>query len=54
MTITTLWIVNIFSIYKDLHESILISPKLWLILSLIPVFPLTRYLVLTQISSNNP
>ena len=28
MSIITLWIVNIFSIYKDLHESILISPKL--------------------------
>ena len=46
-----------FFIGKELYESILIIEKLWLILSVIPLFSLTRYLILAQIvshhSSNN-
>ena len=38
MSIITLWKVNVFSIGKELHESILILAKLWLILFVIPFF----------------
>ena len=53
-SIKTLWKVSIFSIVKQLYESILMYPKFWLILSIIPFFSLIRYLILSQILSNNP
>ena len=40
MNITTLWKVCVFSIGKEFYESILILAKLWLILSVIPLFHL--------------
>ena len=40
MNITTLWKVSVFSIGKEFYESILILAKLWLILSVIPLFHL--------------
>ena len=46
MSIITLWKVNIFPIGKELHESIMIVAKLWLLLSVIPLFSLVRYLIL--------
>ena len=36
---------------KESYESILILAKEWLILSVIPLFSLVRYLVLSQILS---
>ena len=44
MSIVTIWKVNIFSIGKELYGSILISPKLRLIFSVIPLFLPIRYL----------
>ena len=44
MSIVTIWKVNIFSIGKELYDSILISPKLRLISSVIPLFLPIRYL----------
>ena len=49
MSITTLWKVNTFSIGKELYESTLIPAKLWLIPPIIPLFSVTRYLILPQI-----
>ena len=49
MSIMTLWKVNIFSVAKESYESIVILAKLWLILSVIPLFLLIRYLILSQI-----
>ena len=49
MSITTLWKDSIFSIGKELYESILILAKWWLILTVIPFFSLIRYLTLSQI-----
>ena len=47
MSITTLRKVNVFSIDKELYESILIYAKLLLILlNVMPLFSLTRYLIL--------
>ena len=46
MSITTLKKVNVFAIDKKLYESILIYAKLLLILNVIPLFSLTRYLIL--------
>ena len=54
MSIITLWTVNIFSIGKELYKSSLIFAKFWLILSVISLFSLTRYLILSQVLSNNP
>ena len=45
MSIITLWEVNIFLIDKELYESILIFPKLVLILFVIPLFLPTWYLI---------
>ena len=42
--------VNVFSIGKELYESILILAKLELILYLILHFSLIRYLILSQIA----
>ena len=53
MSIITLWNVNTLSISKELYESILISPKLWLMLSVLQLFSLIRYLISSQILSNN-
>ena len=39
---------------KELDESIVNFPKLWLILFVIPLFLLIRYLILSQILLNNP
>ena len=39
---------------KELYESILISPKFWLILSVMPLTSLIRYLIFSLILSNNP
>ena len=52
MSIVTLWKDNIFSIGKESHESVLIIAKLWLILSVIPLFLLIIYLNLSQILSH--
>ena len=49
MSIIALWKVRIFSLGKELHESILISPKFIVLL-----FSLVRCLILSQTSSNNP
>ena len=49
MRTITFWKVNIFSIGKELDESILIFPKLWLILFVTPLFLLIGYLILSQI-----
>ena len=47
MSITTLRKVSVFSIDKELYESILIYAKLLLILlNVMPLFSLTRYLIL--------
>ena len=46
MSITTLRKVNVFSIFKELYESLLIYAKLLLILYVIPLFSLTKYLIL--------
>ena len=46
MSITTLRKVNVFSIDKELYESLLIYAKLLLILYVIPLFSLTTYLIL--------
>ena len=57
MSIITIWKVNIFLIGKELYQLILIFPKLWLILFVIPPFlPIRylRYLILSQILSSNP
>ena len=51
MSIKT-WKVNIFSTGKELYESILILAKLWLILSVISFFSRMRYLLLSQVLSN--
>ena len=50
--IITLWKVNIFSVGKELYESILILAKLWIILTVIPLFSFRRYLILSQILPN--
>ena len=52
MSITELWKVNIFSIGKELYKSIMVFLNLWLILSVIPLFLLIRYLILSQILSD--
>ena len=44
--------IDIFSIGKEWYESILILVKLWLMLSVIPLFSLKRYLILSQISAH--
>ena len=49
MSILTLWKVDIFSISKEIFDSILILGKLWLILPVIPKFLPVRYLILSQI-----
>ena len=46
-----LWKVSVFSIGKELYESILILTKLWLILSVISLFSLIRYLIILEIAS---
>ena len=51
MSIITLWKNNIFSIDTELYELILISPKVWLIVSVISLFSFVRYLILSQILS---
>ena len=43
--------VNIFSTGEELYESIRILTKLWSIISVIPLFPPIRYLLLSQILS---
>ena len=43
-----------FLMGKELYESILIFPKLWLILFILSLFLLMRYLTLSQILLNNP
>ena len=42
-----------FLIDKELYKLILIFPKLWLILSVIPHLSLIRYLIQQQILSNH-
>ena len=54
MNIITLWKDNIFSIDTELYELILISPKVWLVVSVISLFSFIRYLILSQMLSNNP
>ena len=52
MSIMELWKVNIFSIGKELYKSIMVFLNLWLILSVIPLFLLIRYLIISQILSD--
>ena len=54
MSIITLWKVNIFSIGKELYESIMILANVWLILSVTPLSSLITYLILLQILSHHP
>ena len=48
MSIITLWKVNIFSIDKELYELILNFSKLWLALSVIPIFSHKRCLIVSK------
>ena len=52
MTIIELWKVNIFSIGKEFYKSIMVFLNLWLIISVIPLFLLIRYLIISQILSD--
>ena len=53
MSTITLRKVSIFLVSKELYESIMILPKLSLLLFVIPVFVLIGYLILSQSLLNN-